>query len=163
MFVPSKDQQTKLLGATLSLLTALNNGIEDVLGRGSKGIIFATGMEDGKAQGKALAKTDSLEEAIQAVNEAFEGVWNIELFQEEGQSDYMFKDNLGFPAAKIIVRECPIRQAVLSNGLKQGGPVCYLTNGNLCGIISEIMEKKVSMEIEHTGPNACMKRLNLRD
>jgi predicted hydrocarbon binding protein len=163
MFVPDKDQQTRLLSSTLSLLTALNNGIEDVLGRGSKGIIFATGMEEGRAQGRSLAKTESLETAIESVNEAFEGVWNVELFKEEGQDGYIFEDRLGLPAAKVIVRECPIRQAVLSNGLKQGGPVCYLTNGNLCGIIAEVMEKKVSMEIEHTGPNSCLKKLSLRD
>ncbi|MGY5854201.1 MAG: hypothetical protein RTU92_11585 [Candidatus Thorarchaeota archaeon] len=163
MFIPTKDKQTKLLNSALSLLTALNNGIEEVLGRGSKGIIFATGHEEGKAQGRGIPKTDSIEDAIDTVNEIFDGVWNVELFKEAGQDSYYFKDSLGFDAVKIVVRECPIRQAVLSNGLKQGGPVCYLTNGNLCGILSEIMGKKVSMEIEHTGPNSCLKRLNLRN
>lgn len=162
MFVPTHDQQAKLLSSALSLLAVLNNGIEDMLGRGSKGLIFNTGMEEGRAIGKNIAKTDSLEEAVASVNEAFSGVWNIELFKEKGQEEVIFQDAMGHPSAKIVIRECPIRQAVLSHGLKQGGPICYLTNGNLCGILSEITEKKVGMEIEHTGPNSCLKRIYFR-
>ena len=162
MFVPTHDQQAKLLSSALSLLAVLNNGIEDMLGRGSKGLIFNTGMEEGRALGKNMARTESLEEAIASVNEAFSGVWNIELFTEKGHDNPIFEDDMGHPSAKIVVRECPIRQAVLSHGLKQSGPICYLTNGNLCGILSEIMEKKVGMEIEHVGPNSCLKRIYFR-
>ena len=162
MFTATTSQQAKLLNACLSLLTTLNNGIEEVLGKGSKGVIFNAGVEDGKFVGKNFAKTKDIEDAIVTVNEAFEGVWNVELFKEKDQEEYTFTDKLGFPSVKIVIRECPIRQAVLSNGLNQGGPVCYLTNGNLCGILSEITDKKVGMEIQHTGPNSCLKRIYFR-
>lgn len=162
MFVPTHDQQAKLLSSALSLLSVLNNGIEDMLGRGSKGLIFNTGMEEGRALGKNIPKTDTLEDAIDSVNEAFSGVWNVELFKEKGQEEVIYTDVNGHPSAKIVIRECPIRQAVLSHGLKQSGPICYLTNGNLCGILSEVMEKKVGMEIEHVGPNSCLKRIYFR-
>ncbi len=162
MFIPTKDQQAKLLSSALSLLTTLNNGIEDLLGRGSKGLIFQTGVEEGKKNGMNLPKSDNIEDAIATVNEAFDGVWNVELFKEKGQEDFIYQDEKGLPSAKIVIRECPIRQAVLSHGMQQGGPICYLTNGNLCGMLSDIMDKKVGMEIEHTGPNSCLKKISFR-
>ncbi|MDF1540581.1 MAG: hypothetical protein P1Q69_16915 [Candidatus Thorarchaeota archaeon] len=162
MFVPTKDQQSRLLSSALSLLTTLNNGIEDMLGRGSKGIIFNTGVEEGKYLGKNMPKTESVETAIEEVNQAFECVWNVEIFKEKDKDDFMFEDALGNPSLKIVVRECPIRQAVLSHGMKQGGPICHLTNGNLCGMIGEITDRKTGMEIEHTGPNSCLKRVYFR-
>jgi len=162
MFIPTKDQQAKLLSSALSLLTTLNNGIEDLLGRGSKGLIFSTGVEEGKTIGKNIPKSESIEDAVSSVNEAFEGVWNVELFKEKGQDSFEYIDEKGYPSAKIVIHECPIRQAVLSHGMEQGGPICYLTNGNLCGMLSEILEKKVGMEIEHTGPNSCLKRIYFR-
>jgi predicted hydrocarbon binding protein len=162
MFIPTKDQQARLLSSALQLLTTLNNGIEDMLGRGSKGIIFNTGMEDGKFLGKNLPKTESVEEAVEEVNKAFEGVWKVEVFAEKGKDTPMFTDEMGNEAMKIVVHECPIRQAVLSHGMKQGGPICHLTNGNLCGMISEITGRKTGMEIEHAGPNSCLKRVYIR-
>ncbi|MFW9918603.1 MAG: hypothetical protein ACFFED_03320 [Candidatus Thorarchaeota archaeon] len=151
-----------MLSSALSLLTTLNNGIEDLLGRGSKGLIFTTGVEEGRTIGRNIPKSDSIEEAISSVNEAFDGVWNVQLFKEKEQESYEYVDEKGNTSAKIVIHECPIRQAVLSHGMQQGGPICYLTNGNLCGMLSEIMDKKVGMEIEHTGPNSCLKKIYFR-
>ena len=163
MSAPNESDQKKLLSTCLSLLTTLNEGILDLLGPGSKGLIFNAGLQEGKFIGKTIPKNDSIEEVIEAINETYQGVWNLELFKEKGQDDYYFTDDKGQQAVKIVLRQCPIRQAVLTHDLNQAGPICYLTNGYLCGIVSEIMDKKAGLDIEHNGPNACLKKLYFRE
>ena len=156
-------EKTELLESCLLLLTTLNNGLEDMLGSASKGVIFNTGTKEGQFIGKKFPQTASIEKAIDAVNEAYKGVWNVELFKEKGAESFFYEDEIGRLSANVIVRDCPIRQAVLSYDLNQAGPICYLTNGYLCGMIAEMTGKRVGMEILHHAPNACKKKLTFRD
>lgn len=155
--------KSELLHSCLLLLTTLNNGLEDLLGRASKGVIFNTGTKEGHFIGKKFPRTNSIEKAIASLNQAYEGIWDVELFKEKDQESYYYEDERGLSAVNIVVRNCPIRQAVLSYDLDQAGPICYLTNGYLCGMIGEIMDKKVGMKILHHAPNACLKKLTFRE
>ena len=116
---------------------------------------------NGKRIALDFQKTDTIQSAIQTLNEAYEGVWSIELHAKEGESHF-FIDQLGQPSFNVIVRDCPIRDAVKRKNLEQCGPICYLTNGYLCGMLGEILDEKVGMEIIHAGPLACKKRIFFR-
>jgi len=158
---PTSNTETRKVDAYLSLLTTINKGIVELLGPASKGLIFGTGVEEGKRLAIDLEKTDTIQKAIKTLNEAYHGVWSIELHHKEGES-YFYMDDLGQPSFNIMIRECPIRPAVKLKGLEQCGPICYLTNGYLCGMLGEILEEKVGMEIVHAGPLACKKRIFFR-
>ena len=157
----SNDKDSGKVDAYLSLLTTINNRIEDILGSASKGLIFSTGVEEGKRIGEGFDKTQTIQSAIEMLNEAYEGVWSIELNNKEGESHF-YLDSLGQPSFNVIVRDCPIRTAVTEKDLKQAGPICFLTNGYLCGMLGEILDEKVGMDIEYTGPQACKKRIYFR-
>jgi len=157
----SKDSESKRVDAYLSLLTTINNGIMELLGPASKGLIFGTGVEEGKRIAIDFQKTDTIQSAIKTLNEAFEGVWSIELHEKEGESHF-FIDKMGQPSFNVLVRDCPIRAAVKAKNLEQCGPICYLTNGYLCGMLGEILGEKVGMDIEYAGPFACKKRIFFR-
>ncbi|MHA1135947.1 MAG: hypothetical protein ACTSSE_05615 [Candidatus Thorarchaeota archaeon] len=158
---PSTDNESNRVDAYLSLLTTINKGILDLLGPASKGLIFGTGVEEGRRIANDFEKTDTIQRAIKTLNEAYEGVWKLEIHAKEGESHF-FIDKLGQPSFNVIVRECPIRAAVKYKNLEQGGPMCYLTNGYLCGMLGEILDEKVGMEILHAGPLACKKRIFFR-
>ena len=116
---------------------------------------------NGKRIALDFQKTDTIQSAIMTLNEAYEGVWSIELHAKEGESHF-FLDELGQPSFNVIVRDCPIRDAVKHKNLEQCGPICYLTNGYLCGMLGEILGEKVGMEIVYAGPLACKKRIFFR-
>ncbi len=159
---PSMNTETRQVDAYLSILTTINKGIVELLGPASKGLIFGTGVEEGKRLADGLEKTDTIQKAIKTLNEVYHGVWGIELHHKEGES-YFYMDDLGQPSFNIMIRECPIRPAVKLKGLEQCGPICYLTNGYLCGMLGEILGEKVGMEIVHAGPLACKKRIFFRN
>lgn len=160
--VVAKDTESARIDAYLSLLTTINKGMLDILGPASKGLIFNTGVEEGRSLGSTLPKTNTLTTAIDTINEAYDGVWSIELQTNKGESTYFFEDDLGLASFRILVRDCPIRAAVTDHNLEQAGPICYLTNGHLCGVFEEIMDESVGMEIEYAGPLACKKRIYFR-
>ncbi|MHA1907630.1 MAG: hypothetical protein ACW98Y_10085 [Candidatus Thorarchaeota archaeon] len=152
----------KRVDTYLTLLTAINNGIEDLLGAASRGVIFNQGVMEGRALGAAIQKTNTLPTAIDIVNQAYEGVWDVELYNNGDGSSVFFEDDLGQTSFRIIVRECPVRAAVTNKNLKQDGPLCHLSNGYLCGMLDEILGEKVGVSIEHAGPLACKKRMYFR-
>ena len=156
-----EEKESKRVDSYLSLLTALNVGIEDLLGPASKGLIFNTGVEEGRRLAQDMKKTNALLPAVEEVNEAYAGVWSIELRKTEGDS-YFYEDDLDQPSVNIIVRDCPVRAAVTNNGMHQCGPICYLTNGYLAGMLEVLMGEKVGIEILHAGPLACKKRVYFR-
>jgi len=153
----------KLLYSCLGLMTALNNGLKDFIGTAARGVIFNTGLGEGYFLGKNFKTTKNIEEVIEVVNQAFEGVWRIDLFKAKNMDDFFYKGPHGYKSVNIVVRECPIRQSVLSYNLEQGGSICYLTNGYICGIIGQIMNCRCGMDMLHHGPNACLKRLFFRN
>jgi len=157
----TEDQESKRIHTYLSLLTTLNIGIEDLLGPASKGLIFNTGVEEGRRLAEDMKKTNALLPAIDEVNEAYAGVWSIELRKNDDDT-YFYDDNLDRPSVNIIVRDCPVRSAVTENGMHQCGPICYLTNGYLAGMLEVLMGEKVGIEILHAGPLACKKRVYFR-
>ena len=158
---PSNDSDSNRVDAYLSLLTTINKGMVDLLGPASKGLIFGTGVEEGKRLALNFPKTDTIQKAIQTLNEAYNGVWSIELHEKEGESHF-YIDQLGQPSFNVIVRDCPIRAAVKQKNMEQCGPICYLTNGYLCNMLSEILDEKVGMDIVYAGPLACKKRIFFR-
>ncbi|MFW9850795.1 MAG: hypothetical protein ACFFF4_16835 [Candidatus Thorarchaeota archaeon] len=152
----------KRVDTYLTLLTSINNGIEDLLGTASRGVIFNHGVKEGRALGESIQKTNTLTTAIEIVNQAYEGVWAVELYKKPEVDAIFFEDDLGQTSFRIMVRECPVRAAVTDKNLKQDGPLCHLSNGILCGMLDEILGEKVGVDIEHTGPLACKKRLYFR-
>ncbi len=158
----STDREKRKMEQYLALLTTINKGIEHLLGPSAKGIIFNIGVEEGRILAEDMPKTNNLLQAIHELNKAYEDVWSIELRIHKDTDTYSYIDEYGQPSYDVIIRECPIRTAVAEHGLEQGGPICYLTNGYLCGMLEGIIDEPVGMEILHAGPLACKKRLYLR-
>lgn len=159
MITPKSSDELNLLSSSLLFLTTLNNGLENILGTAAKGVILNAGLVEGRFIAKNFPRTKFIEKAIDIVNNAFKGVWDVELFKPKDKDDYFYTNDNGLPSVNVIIRNCPIRQAVLTYNLKQGEPLCYLTNGYLIGMISEITGLRVGLDMLHHGPNACLKQL----
>ena len=156
------NDERKLAEAYISLLTTINIGIEELLGPASKGLIFNMGVEEGRRLAEKMKKTNALIPALRELNEAYEGVWSIEAKKNGGNDSYFYEDDLGQPSFNIMVRQCPVRSAVREKNMDQCGPICYLTNGYLAGMLEGLMGEKVGMEILHAGFLACKKRIYFR-
>jgi len=85
---PTTDTESNRVDAYLSLLTTINKGIVDLLGPASKGLVFGIGVDEGKRFALNFEKTDTIQNAIATLNEAYEGVWSIELNAKEGESQF---------------------------------------------------------------------------
>ncbi len=84
----------------------------------------------------------------------YEGVWSIEAKKNGGNDSRFYDDDLGQPSFNIMVRQYPVRSAVKEKNMDQCGPICYLTNGYLAGMLEELMGEK-------WGWKFCMRDLSL--
>jgi predicted hydrocarbon binding protein len=43
-----------------------------------------------------------------------------------------------------------------------GDSLCHLSHGYLAGVLTEILGRKTELQLEHSGTNACKKRLRMK-
>jgi predicted hydrocarbon binding protein len=148
--------------STLSALTAaLSKASGKLLGRSANSIMYLSGSDMGKEEGQKLDRTDDLAQAVELAMNAELGGWHIELWQDADQANLIVNEE-GFDRAWIIFRECPVRQVCLAHDVPMGEALCQLSHGYFAGVMSQILDKKVDLHLEHAGINVCKKQLRLR-
>jgi predicted hydrocarbon binding protein len=140
----------------MRIMASLAHASSTLIGRAANALMYQTGKDLGKIEGAKLDRTDDLNTALGMLTEAEQGVWQVDLWKDKSQKEYITTEN-GVMKAYLIFRECPIRQVCVAHGIKQDGVICRITHGIFAGMIGEIMGKKVDLHVEHPGPNACKK------
>ncbi|NLI99270.1 hypothetical protein GX441_11515 [bacterium] len=147
--------------ALMKIVASLSHASDTLIGKAANTLMYQTGKDLGKIEGAKMDKTDDLSKALDMIAKAEEGVWEIELWKDKGVADYVFED-AGVRKAYLVFKECPIRQVCMTHGVKQDEVICRITHGLFAGIMGEVMEKKVDLHVEHAGPNACKKIVEMK-
>ncbi len=147
--------------ALMRILASLDFASNSLIGTAAKALMYQTGKDIGRLEGKKLDHTDDLGQAMDMLMQAERGVWYIEPWADDGATDYLSHED-GITRARVIFRECPIRQVCLTHGIKQDGVICRITHGLFAGMLGEAMAKRVELKVEHAGPNACKKIVELK-
>ena len=85
----------------------------------------------------------------------------LKVWKPEDEETFIIEEN-GETFIYLVFHDCIVRQTLRRNGLEQGGPLCQTLYGYVVGAIEEITGRKARLEIVHTGPNACLKKLILK-
>ncbi len=149
------------LQAMMRIMAKLSLASEGLIGKGANALMYQTGKDMGRLEGKKLDRTTDLSKALQMLTEAEQGVWNIELWKDVGAADYVFEED-GVEKAYVLFRECPMRQVCVTHGIKMDGVSCRITHGLFAGMLSEVTGRKVDLHVVHAGPNACKKVVELK-
>ncbi len=148
--------------AFMRIVASLSLATDTLIGPAAKALMYQSGKEMGKTEAKKMDRTDDLTKAIAMLDEAERGVWHIEPWADDGAPSYIVEQE-GAKIAHLIFRECPIRQVCLTHGIAPDGAICRITHGLFAGMIGEIMSKKIELKVEHAGPNACKKIVEIKD
>jgi predicted hydrocarbon binding protein len=146
----------------MRIVASLSLASDTLIGPAAKALMYQSGKEMGKAEGKKLDRTDDLLKALAMLDDAEQGVWQIEPWADDGATSYIAEQD-GSKVAHLIFRECPIRQVCLTHGIPQDGALCRITHGLFAGMMGEIMGRKVEVKVEHAGPNACKKIVEIKN
>jgi len=115
----------------------------------------------GHEAGKMVEKTDDLEKAMQELSEILGVEFFFDMWKPADQTEYTV-ENGNETVVKLIFRDCVVRQTLRRTGLPQKGPLCYLLYGYTVGAVEEVMGIKGKLDIDHVGPNACLKTLTIK-
>ncbi len=148
--------------AFMRIVASLSLASDTLIGPAAKALMYQSGKEMGKAEAKKLDRTDDLLKALAMLDEAERGVWHIEPWADDGASSFIVEQD-GSHVAHLIFRECPIRQVCLTHGIAQDGAICRITHGLFAGMMGEIMNKRIEVKVEHAGPNACKKVVEIKE
>jgi predicted hydrocarbon binding protein len=149
------------LMSLMKIMASLNHASDTLIGKAAKTLMYQTGKDLGRLEGKKLDKSNDLTKTIEMIEEAEKGVWNIEMWKNKESEDHIFEENNAMKAY-LVFRECPIRQVCLTHGIPQDQVICRITHGLFAGMAEMIMDKKVDLHVEHAGPNACKKIIEIK-
>jgi len=154
---PGLDEEA-LKGNLMALMRALahvDQASEAVIGKAAPTLMYHTGKDLGREEGRFLEVTDDLEEALAAIFGPPGEVWHVELWKNAEDEDYVFGEGLEMKM-RLLFRACPVRQACLATGARMGGVACQITHGFTAGALERAFERKVDIHTEHAGPGACL-------
>lgn len=149
------------LHVLMKFVGSMASALEQVSGRGANAIVYAAGRRMGHDAGKLVEKTDDLEKAMHELSNILGNEFYFEMWKPSDQENYTIERN-GETEVKLLFRDCVMRQTLRRTGLPQKGPLCYLLYGYMVGAIEEVMKIKGKLDIDHVGPNACLKTLTIK-
>jgi predicted hydrocarbon binding protein len=108
-----------------------------------------------------MEKTDDLEQALDEMGEVLGHEFYYTKWKPAGQENYTIEKG-DETSVKLLFMDCVVRQTLRRTGLPQKGPLCYLLYGYMVGAVEEVMGIKAKVDIDHVGPNACLKTLTIK-
>jgi predicted hydrocarbon binding protein len=145
----------------LERVMACLNAQEEIIGKGTIGVLYQAGRDVGQVEGKQLDRSDDVTTAIRLIDEGEKRVWNVEIWNQTGSSSPILEED-GYCKVQVVFRECPIRQVCITQGVRQDGAMCRLAYGYYAGLLSSVMSRKVDLRAIEVGPNACKKEIRWR-
>jgi len=155
------DDYEESLHVLMKFVGSMSSALEQVSGRGANAIVYQAGKRMGHEAGKMVEKTDDLEKAMQELSEILGAEFYFDMWKPAGQDGYTVEKG-DETVVKLIFRDCVVRQTLRRTGLPQKGPLCYLLYGYTVGAVEEVMDIRGKLDIDHVGPNACLKTLTIK-
>ncbi|HIE33794.1 MAG TPA: hydrocarbon binding protein (contains V4R domain) [Candidatus Altiarchaeales archaeon] len=153
------DDYEKSLHALMDVVGATVDSLESTAGMGAGAMCYMAGKRLGKRIGAMIGRKSGLESAIDALSGYIEGGWKIELWKPVKENDFVTEEGNQI-RAKLVFRDCIVRQTLERQGIPQKRTMCYLTNGYVCGAIEVMLGMRNKIDL-HAGNNACLKELTL--
>ncbi|MDD1663248.1 MAG: hydrocarbon binding protein (contains V4R domain) [Methanomicrobiales archaeon] len=158
--IPHPDELEDTLHGLMKLNGLIIRSLEEVAGRGANAVTYRAGRKYGHEVAKYFEKMEDIEKALQELSDILRGQFSFEIWKPADKPSYIIQEN-GSTFIYLVFHDCIVRQTLRRNGQNQGGPLCQTLYGYVVGAIEEITGKKAKLEIVHTGPNACLKKLIL--
>jgi len=159
-------KQRSVLQQAMNFAPALSCGIEELLGRSANSMTFVAGRKLGKRMTENAKKTTDIIEALDETTRVLSDnqcYWRFEPFKPASGTELITVREDGAKEILLVFRDCMIRQCLFRFGHPQQGSLCSMMYGFFSGALENIMGKKAVLEIKHTGENACLKKLVIRD
>lgn len=155
------DDYEEALHVLMKFVGEMASALEQVSGRGANTIVYQAGKRMGHEAGKLMEKTDDLETAMHELSEILGQEFYFEMWKPSGQDSYTVERG-NETEVKLLFMDCVVRQTLRRTGLPQKGPLCYLLYGYMVGAVEEVMDIRGKLDIDHVGPNACLKTLTIK-
>ncbi len=155
------DDYEEALHVLMKFVGEMASALEQVSGRGANAIVYQAGKRMGHEAGKLMEKTDDLETAMHELSEILGQEFYFEMWKPSGQDSYTVERS-NETEVKLLFMDCVVRQTLRRTGLPQKGPLCYLLYGYMVGAVEEVMDIRGKLDIDHVGPNACLKTLTIK-
>jgi len=155
------DDYEDALHVLMKFMGSMSSALEQVSGRGANAIVYQAGKRMGHESAKMMEKTDNLEKALDEMGDVLGHEFYFEKWKPAGQDSYTTQDG-DQVVVKLLFMDCVVRQTLRRTGLPQKGPLCYLLYGYMVGAVEEVMDIKGKIDIDHVGPNACLKTLTIK-
>ncbi|MDD1662778.1 MAG: hydrocarbon binding protein (contains V4R domain) [Methanomicrobiales archaeon] len=159
--IPNPEELEDTLHGLMKLNGLIIRSLEEVAGRGANAVTYRAGRKYGHEVAKYFEKMENIEEALKELSDILRGQFTFEIWKPADKTSYIIQEN-GSTFIYLVFHDCIVRQTLRRNGQAQGGPLCQTLYGYVVGAIEEITGKKAKLEIVHTGPNACLKKLILQ-
>ena len=158
---PSAKEMEQTLHGVMKMNGLIIKSLEEIAGRGANAVTYRAGKKFGHEVAKYFRKNEDIEEALRELSYILHGQYTFELWKPEDKENYVVTEN-GETFIYLVFHDCIVRQTLRRNGMEQGGPLCQTLYGYVVGAIEEITGRRAKLEIVHTGPNACLKKLILK-
>jgi hypothetical protein len=144
---------------------ALASACERNLGKGSMSVCALAGKKFGADVIEECTNVTDPIQAIEILREALKKkgiVWEFEPFfgnppPEQDKNPHVKK-------IRLVFSTCMVRNALFQYSHEQKQSLCYMAHGVFAGALEKILVNyKVTLEIIHAGPNACLKELLLEE
>jgi len=155
------DDYEGALHVLMKFVGSMSTALEQVSGRGANAIVYQAGKRMGHEAGKLMEKTDDLEKAMNKLSEILGIEFYFEMWKPASQDGYTIEKG-DETVVKLLFMDCVVRQTLRRTGLPQKGPLCYILYGYMIGAVEEVMSIKGKLDIDHVGPNACLKTLTVK-
>ena len=145
-------------------LGAIASGMEQAVGESANSISYLAGKNLGKKLSDGVAKTDDIGQALAATRDVLlenDYLWMFETFKPHDRAQ-LVQEVEGGSEVMLVFRDCMIRQSLFRFGHAQKGSLCNLMFGFFAGALQNVMGRESTLEIVHSGENACYKRLVIK-
>lgn len=158
------DKRAKLQQAMI-FLGAIASGMEQAVGESANNISYLAGKNLGMKLSEGVEKTTDIEQALTATRNVLlknNYLWMFETFKPHDRPELVQKVKGGHDLM-LVFRDCMIRQSLFRFGHAQKGSLCNMMFGFFAGALENVMGRESTLDIVHTGENACYKRLFIKD
>jgi predicted hydrocarbon binding protein len=157
-------RQRAALQDAMVFLGAIASGTEQAIGESANNISYLAGVNLGKKLSEGVEHTGDVLKALDSTRTVLEKndyLWLFETFKAHDQEGVVVEGEEG-TEVMLVFRDCMIRQSLFRFGHAQKGSLCNMMYGFFAGALQNIMGAQSSLEIVHSGENACLKKLVVR-
>jgi predicted hydrocarbon binding protein len=158
---PPAEEFEQTLHGLMQMNGYIIKSLEEIAGRGANAVTYRAGKKFGHEVAKYFEKKVNVEEALRELSYILRNQYTFEPWKPADKDTYIVEED-GNMFIYLVFHDCIVRQTLRRNGEQQGGPLCQTLCGYVVGAVEEITGKRGKLEIIHTGPNACLKKLILK-